>query len=225
MHHVTVIIPAYNEALRLPGVVEAVRHATLVDDILVIDDGSQDGTADVAAAAAVPCRRLEINQGKGTAMRVGAMAATGDVVLFLDADLQGLTSAQVDALIAPVLHRQADMSVGIFRGGRTFTDLAQRISPNLSGQRCLRRDAFLETPLIEGSRYGVEIALTIHAAAMKFATTVVPLDGVTHPVKEEKMGMWQGLLSRWRMWIDILVILLRYQLATRFSGRTAFTGK
>ena len=225
MHTVTVIIPAYNEAKRIQGVLDAVQQASLVQEVLVVDDGSRDKTTEIAQACGARCYRLPENRGKGTAMRTGAIMTTGDIILFLDADLRGLTPAHVDALIAPVLQNRAEMSVGIFRGGRAATDFAQRISPNLSGQRCLLRDFFLTAPLVDGSRSGVEIALTIHAHACKIPITSVVLDGVTHPVKEEKLGIVRGVISRTRMYSDIFTTLIRYQFATRFPGRAPMTNK
>ena len=219
MQTATVIIPAYNEATRLPQVLKVVQQATLVHEVLVVDDGSHDNTAAAAHACGVRTIQLSENQGKGSAMRAGALAASNDVLLFLDADLRGLTPAQVDALIRPIISGKADMSVGIFRGGRTATDLAQIISPSLSGQRCLHRDFFLAAPLIDGSRSGVEIALTIHARAHKLIIEVITLEGATHPMKEEKLGLVRGLFARWHMYSDILVTLLRYQLVTRLPGR------
>ena len=219
MHSVTAIIPAYNEATRIHNVLEVVRSSSLIDEILVVDDGSADNTAEVAERLGFTVVRLPENRGKGSAMRSGAIAARGDLLLFLDADLRGLTPAQVEALIVPVRTDRAEMSIGIFRGGRTSTDLAQVISPNISGQRCLYRDFFLSAPLIEGSRSGVEIALTIHARANKQAIEVVPLDGATHVMKEEKMGVWRGTVARYRMYGDILITLARYHLLARHLRR------
>lgn len=219
MDSVTVVIPAYNEAPRLAEVVKVVQAASLVQEIIVVDDGSLDGTAQVADTCGVRVCRLPENHGKGTAMRAGAQAAAGDIILFLDADLHGLTPAQVDALIRPVLTRQAHMSIGIFKGGRTATDLAQWVSPSLSGQRCLARDFLLTAPLIEGSRSGVEIALTAHAHACKLSIALVSLEGATHPMKEEKLGFIHGIFARGRMYMDILTTLVRYQLATKLPGK------
>lgn len=219
MHVVTVIIPAYNEAPRLAGVLDVVRRASLVQEIIVVDDGSTDATATVAHAHGVRLYRHAENQGKGTAMRTGALAATGDLLLFLDADLRNLLPAQVDALIAPVSEHQAEMSVGTFRGGHAVTDLAQRVSPNLSGQRCLHREFFLGAPLVDGSRFGVEIALTIHARACNLTRILVPLEGASHPMKEEKLGVLCGVLSRAHMYAEILFTFLRYHFAAHVPGR------
>ncbi|HEY3379824.1 MAG TPA: glycosyltransferase family 2 protein [Armatimonadota bacterium] len=220
MHAVTAVIPAYNEATRLPQVLRVVQQATLVHEIIVVDDGSHDGTAEAAHDCGVTVCRLPENCGKGTAMRAGALHATDDILLFLDADLIGLTPAQVDALIRPVLTEQVGMAVGIFQGGRTATDLAQFLSPSLSGQRCLTREFFLSAPLIEGSRSGVEVALTAHARAHHLALALVPLDGATHTMKEEKIGVLRGAFSRTRMYFDIVRTLLRYHLTTRVPGKS-----
>jgi len=221
MHAITAIIPAYNEATRIHNVLEVIRESSLIDEVLVVDDGSADNTAEIAEAMGIRVVRLPENRGKGTAMRAGAFAAGGDLLLFLDADLRGLTPAQVDALAAPVRSDRVDMAIGIFRGGRASTDLAQAISPNISGQRCLYRDFFLSAPLIDGSRSGVEIALTIHARANKLAIEVVPLDGATHVMKEEKMGLLRGAIARYKMYGDILITLARYHCLARQFRRAA----
>lgn len=215
----SVIIPAYNEAPRVAAVLEVVKAATLVQDILVVDDGSQDDTATVAEREGVRVLRLPRNRGKGSALRAGTLSVSSDLVLFLDADLRGLTPAQVDDLIRPVATKQADMTIGVFRGGRTATDLAQSLCPNISGQRCLARDVFLATPLVEGCRSGVEIAMTVHARACKLTIATVPLAGATHPMKEEKLGTIQGFLARMRMYVDIVVTLCRYHLTPRHPGK------
>lgn len=221
MDGVTVIIPAFNEAERIAAVLAAVRDARLVAEIIVVDDGSEDGTAGAAEASGVRVIRLPRNEGKGSAMRAGAAAAPGEVLLFLDADLCGLSADHVDALIHPVLAQRADMTIGVFRRGRTSTDWAQSLSPNISGQRCLLREFFLQAPLVEGSRSGVEIALTAHARACGLRTEVVPLEGATHVTKEEKRGLLPGVMARCRMFRDIFVTLARYHLLVRPHRRLA----
>jgi glycosyltransferase involved in cell wall biosynthesis len=221
MATVTVIIPAYNEAPRLPAVLATVQAARCVQEILVVDDGSTDETTAVATAHGVRVVRLAENQGKANALRAGAVQARGEILLFLDADLRGLQAAQVEALVNPVRAQHAAMTIGLFRGGRMATDLAQVISPNISGQRCLQREFFLSVPLLDGCRSGVEIAITVYARAAKLPITLVPLEGVTHVMKEEKIGYLPGLLARWRMYGEILLTLARYHLAARSLHRTS----
>lgn len=219
MHTVTAIIPAYNEAMRLADVLQVVKQSTLIHEIIVVDDGSQDETAHIAVQHGVRALRLPFNFGKGSAMHTGAVAARGDILLFLDADLRALTTEQVDSMIRPVISHEVEMTIGVFKGGRALTDLAQLISPNISGQRCLYRDFFLATPLVDGSRSGVEVLITAHARACKVDIAVVTLAGATHCMKEEKLGTWPGACARWRMYSEILFTLARYHLATRLPAR------
>jgi len=112
----SIVIPAYNEAARLPGTLRALgeRIGGSATEVVVVDDGSEDSTAAVAEAAsseALPITviRLPHNRGKGAAVRAGVAATTGDVVLYMDADLAtDLTG--VDDLLAHLA--AADVVVG-----------------------------------------------------------------------------------------------------------------
>jgi glycosyltransferase involved in cell wall biosynthesis len=206
---VTAIIPAYNEETRLPRVLEAVRAASLVDDILVVSDGSVDGTYEVARHFdGVRALQLPQNLGKGGAMHVGACHTEAPVIVFLDADLIGLTPEHVDSLVEPVYLEDADMTLGVFRGGRRATDLAQKLFPFVSGQRAIRRELFLEVPNVQFARFGVETQITRWAVRQRWRVQYVPLVGVTHPMKEEKLGRLRGTVARLRMYADIARILL-----------------
>lgn len=206
---VTVIIPAYNEETRLPRVLEAVRAATLVDEVLVVSDGSNDATYEVARRfSGVQAIQLPHNLGKGGAMYVGACHTQSPILLFLDADLIGLKPEHVDRLVEPLLRGEADMTLGVFRGGRRATDLAQKLFPFVSGQRAIRRELFLQVPNVQHARFGVETQITRWAVRHQWRVQHVALYGVTHPMKEEKLGRWRGTMARLRMYADIARILL-----------------
>ena len=194
------VVPAYNEAATIAPVVRAALAAG-VGPVLVVDDGSSDGTADVAQAAGADVVRLGVNRGKGGALQAGALAAGEDVLVLLDADLVGLRPEHVHA-------GEVDMTRGIFAGGRFRTSLAQRVTPQLSGQRALRREALLGVPGLGASRYGVEVAITRHAIGCGWRFVDVPLAGVSQVMKEEKRGLLKGLGSRARMYGEILSTLL-----------------
>jgi len=202
-------LPAYNERERLPAVLEAVKAAKSVNEIVVVSDGSTDGTYEFAAAdPAVKAVKLETNRGKAGAMRAGANSTDADVILFLDADLLGLSGEKVDAIVRPVVDDEADMAIGVFKGGRGATDLAQFLTPYISGQRAMRRATFLSIPELEHVRSGVETAITKYFRARGLRVCRVTLSGCTHVMKEEKLGLWKGVLSRMRMYYDISKILL-----------------
>jgi glycosyltransferase involved in cell wall biosynthesis len=177
--------------------------------VLVVDDGSNDGTAAAARAAGADVLRLELNRGKGGALAAAAEAVDTTVVVLLDADLTDLTPAHIHDLAAPVLAGEVDMTRGTFAGGRWRTDTAQRLVPQLNGQRALRRELLLSVPGLAESRYGVEIAITSQARRQGWTTRDVPLIGVSQVMKEEKRGWWQGVTARLAMYRDVLVTLLR----------------
>ena len=84
---VSVVIPSYNVAAFLPQAIESVRAQTRpVHEVIVVDDGSTDGTGEVAARLGAICLRTPSNAGPGAARNLGVRAATGDVVAFLDGD-------------------------------------------------------------------------------------------------------------------------------------------
>ena len=212
---VTAIIPAYNEEHRIAAVLAAVTAAT-VGRVIVVSDGSTDGTA--AAAQAVPgveVVTLPANRGKGGAMRAGAIRADADVLLFFDADLIGLTPNHVHDLLAPVCAGEAAMTMGIFRGGRLWTDMAQFFAPAITGQRAIRRDVFLQIPNLESVGYGIELAINDYVHSQGLVRRDVTLRGVTHPMKEEKLGWAKGAASRMQMYRQ----MLRFRLSLRKTPR------
>jgi glycosyltransferase involved in cell wall biosynthesis len=120
---VSVVIPVYNERGTIEQIVKAVRSAEIGDiEIIVVDDASTDGTQDVLkeqiSALADKIIYQPHNQGKGAALRAGFAAATGDIVLVQDADLE-YNPADYPTLLEPILTGKADAVFGSrFMGGR-----------------------------------------------------------------------------------------------------------
>lgn len=182
----------------------ALEDTAALDDILVVDDGSTDRTVDVLPSGnGVRALRLPQNVGKGGAMWAGAHETDADVLLFLDADLVGLRAEHVELILEPVVSGEADMCVGVFQGGRYWTDMAQRLAPHISGQRAISRDLFLSVPGVRRARSGAEVALTGHARISGWRVQSVPLTGITHVMKEEKMGALRGFGARMGMYWEI----------------------
>lgn len=202
------IIPAYNEEATIGDVVSTLRRVEMVDSILVVSDGSEDRTAQKARRAGARVIEHPQNQGKAAAMKTGFENTTAPVLLFLDADLIGLSPAHVELLLAPVVGGAADMAVGIFGEGRLTTDLAQLVAPYLSGQRAVRRqvlaDMFAAEPDAGASRFGIEVALTRYAKHADLEVVEVPLEEMSHRMKEEKLGPVKGMAARIKMYYEIL---------------------
>ncbi|HEX6569704.1 MAG TPA: glycosyltransferase [Acidimicrobiales bacterium] len=185
---VAAVIPAWNEAKTIGGVVYAALDARLVDDVIVVDNASTDATAAVAAAHGARVV-VEPTPGKGEAMRAGVAAAPlAGVVVFLDADLMGLRPEHIDSLVAAVAGRRADMACGLFDRGPLANPIFLAKLPVLTGQRALRRDLFDLLDLTDVHGYRVEAALNSLVAQRGLVRHDEVLPGLWHRTKQEKLG-------------------------------------
>jgi glycosyltransferase involved in cell wall biosynthesis len=201
---VTVVVPAYNEERTVGAVVRtALAARPLVTQVIVVDDGSDDRTAAEARAAGAELVACERNGGKALAVLQGVQRAREETLMFLDADLLGLRPEHLWDLALPVLEGRAHMSIGVFRRGRAATDLAQWLAPQLSGQRCLTKTLFEAAAPFPNPGFGLERALNRYARQARLPVAWVPLPGVSHLMKEEKRGLWKGVQSRLRMYVDL----------------------
>jgi len=202
---VAIIIPAYNEAERIGRVLRASLESKYADDVIVVCDGCRDNTAKVAARfAGARVLDLPVNVGKAGAMAAGVKTTDAEILMFVDADLIGLTSDHIDSIIRPLITNQCEMCIGVFRGGKFWSDAAQRITPYYSGQRAMRRSLFTAIPNLQDARMGVEIALNEHAKRVRARVLRVVLYGVSNCHKEQKMGLAQGIQARKQMFQEML---------------------
>lgn len=202
---VAAIVPAYNEAKTIGAVLGVLTKCRLINEVIVVSDGSTDDTVKIALQFdGVQVVELPENRGKGGAMKAGLEQTAAEIVLFLDADLIGLTEDHVNALLQPVLENQALMSLGVFEKGRVATDLAQKVAPYLSGQRALQRDLLSDLSDLDLTRFGVEVALHRYMEENKIPVALVNLPDLSHLMKEEKLGLWKGLAARGKMYWEII---------------------
>ena len=198
-----VIIPAFNEEERLPSVLSVVTACPSVRRVVVVDDGSQDNTAGVAEQFGVQLIRLESNRGKAGAVWVGLQEVRQPIVVLLDADLKGLRPDHVDALARPVAVDGVDMTLGLFKGGRIWTDLFHRLPRWVTGQRALPLERLRQLPDFSHLGYGLEATLSKFASEHNWRVKTVMLQGVSHVMKEEKIGYRRALASRVGMYWEI----------------------
>ncbi|MGM0688686.1 MAG: glycosyltransferase family 2 protein [Bacillota bacterium] len=207
---IAAIIPAYNEEKTIAGVLDALISSSLVSNIIVVSDGSEDGTVEAASAFDnVTVIDLLENRGKGGAVKAGLERCSEEIVLILDADLIGLNPGHVESLLNPVIKGEALMSVGLFEKGRAATDFAQKMAPFLSGQRALKRELLENISDLDLSRFGIEVALHQYVEENNIEAAEVQLPDLSHVMKEEKLGFWKGILARGKMYWEILKYVLR----------------
>lgn len=197
---VSVCIPARDEAATIAGVVSPIVDVLcgahrLVTEVIVADDGSVDGTGSLAAALGARVVRRTGRPGKGAAMADAARVATGDVVVFLDADVRNFAPHFVTGLLEPLLLDDGVVLVkasyrrpgedGPAEGGRVTELLARpllrRLYPELTfvrqplaGEVAVRREV-LETVALEPG-YGVEIGMLIDVAARYGQSAIAQVD-------------------------------------------------
>lgn len=202
---VAVIVPAYNEENRIAAVLEVVGQSSLVDEVLVVDDGSTDDTRREASGFGAKIVGSSSNRGKGAALQQGVAETTADVLVFIDADLVGLTQQHLTELVTPLLEDEdLEMTIGRFQGGRRRTDWAQTLVPSISGQRAVRRSFFVDLPDLAQTRFAAEVVMTKHAKENNKKVEEVLLADLTHIMKEEKLGFLRGFWARLGMYSDML---------------------
>ncbi len=213
---VSVIIPARNEADRIGLTIKALLESKPKEigkvEIVVVDDASKDETSEVAKrAGATKVIRLRRHGGKGAALRKGISEATGNVLLFVDADL-GETASGMWELVKPVINGETDMAIaappsdpagGGFGFVKKFSAWAIRTatgfvaSAPLSGQRAIKRSVLEKVSIADG--YAVETVLTIDAIKAGFRVMEVPTT-----LSHRALGKsWRGFIHRAKQFWDI----------------------
>jgi glucosyl-3-phosphoglycerate synthase len=201
-HAISVVIPAKNEAATVAAVVGSLRRvhgaevgSGLINEFVVVDDGSTDATATVARDAGARVHRIAGGVGKGLAMAEGALVARGDLVVFLDADVTDTDPAWIPQLLGPLLlDEEVELVKGFYQrpfggqptgGGRVteltarpvlallFPELADVLQP-LAGETAMRRATLLDLQI--ESNYGVEIGLLIDVAVRFGAPSIAQVD-------------------------------------------------
>src|SRR5688500_8540981 len=187
---ITVVIPVLNESATITSVVQYALSSPLVDEVIVVDDGSIDGTAELAAAAGARVITSSM-LGKGVSMEDGMRAAKNGTVLFLDGDLTGLEQLVIEAMVAPIFNESADFVKAKFSraAGRVtmltakplirtyFPELRQFDQP-LSGIMAARK-SLLEQLRFEND-YGVDIGLLIDASLARARLAEVDIGAIEH---------------------------------------------
>lgn len=196
---ISAIIAAYNEEKTIADVLGVLTRNPLIDEIIVVSDGSSDRTVEIARGfEGVTTLALRENQGKGYAMRVGVDYARHDVLFFVDGDMFNLTDQHVESLLLPVVRDRCDMNIGIRNRGpiRNFFHLQMKVGPVLSGIRVMKRAVWDTVPLRYQERFKIEAALNFFCSRAGFRQQQTVVYDLGHLIKEGKRGLLPGLSAR-----------------------------
>ena len=206
---ITAIVAAYNEDATIANVLVALKRSPLIDEVIVVSDGSTDRTVEIARSFDVKTIALRANCGKGYAMRVGVDNASNDVLFFVDGDMLNVSDEHIEALCLPVIADECDMNIGVRHRGPVldFLHLKMQCGPVLSGIRVMRRDVFDTVPAQYQETFKIEAALNCFCSRNGYRQRHTVIRNLGHITKEVKRGFVAGLRSRWEMSREVFLLL------------------
>ena len=226
----SIIIPCYNESKTIISLINAVKKSPITDrEIIVVDDGSKDGTCDILDQLIDPEVRVifhKVNQGKGAALRTGFQEATGDICIVQDADLE-YDPQEFPLVIQPIIDGKADVVFGSrFQSGRPhrvvyfwhrvgngvltlmsnlFTDL--NLSDMETCYKAFRREV-IQSINIRENRFGFEPEVTAKVSKMNLRIYEV---GISYYGRTYDEGKKIG----WKDGFRAIYCILKYNLWSR----------
>lgn len=201
----TCIIPFYNEEYRVFQVLEVVTQIKNIDQIICVDDGSEDDTADIIQKyyPTVELIRLPYNQGKAAAIRQGLQIAEHENILLMDADLQSINKSEVEKAIQAIAQHNLDMLI-LRRVNAPWFVKFDRGDILLSGERIVKKKDLLKIFNQNVNRYQVELAINLYMQKHKRNVRWMPWSA-TNTYKSKKIGLVAGYKKEFEMFTDIVL--------------------
>ncbi|MCK5822647.1 MAG: glycosyltransferase family 2 protein [Bacteroidales bacterium] len=195
MKKISVIICVYNEEKTIKDVVSIVCDY-FFDEVIVVNDGSTDKTDDILNELSKNYEfkyiKLEENKGKGFAIATGIENVSGEIIVFVDADLSNLKEDHLFELVMPLVHKKADMILG--QATETLIDYSINPFKSFTGERAvLKKDIFPIVDKMKNSRFGVETLINLYYQSEGKKVKYVMLKDLKHLTIFDKLSKQQAI--------------------------------
>jgi glycosyltransferase involved in cell wall biosynthesis len=213
---VSVIISAYNEEPRISGVLSVLEDHPLINEVIVVDDGSIDKTSDAVKKFNVILIENKANMGKTFSLKRGVEKSRNEVVLFLDADLVGLTKQNISDLINPVLDGFAELTLSLRGNSAGYMKLFK--IDWISGERAVRK-YLLYDPLIWSRQeigFSFEILMNKSVIDRGIIFQSIDLPNLKVINKSVKIGFFKGWIGEMKMIRDLFKVLPLHKIICQF---------
>lgn len=223
---VAAIVPALDEEANIADVLKVLINSKHLDEIIVVDDGSMDKTAEIGERMGVKVVKLPKigGSGKGNAMRQGLKATDAEIIAFFDADLIGLSEEHVSLLVEPMLKGNIEMCVGIRDRLSGWPQAMAQLDPMLAiaGERAIKKTLLEKIPDKFTKGFAIESALNYYCFINDLPIKHVLLAKIDHVLKEKKWGFFRGSWQRAKLIFQVAKI--RAVLFFKFFKRRFING-
>lgn len=202
---ISIIIPAYNEHERMVGVLETAVKSGL-GEVICVDDASSDNTREIAEnVKGVKVISYEKNQGKAYAVWMGVKEAKGDIVMFVDADLIGLTPALLNSLVDPLRSGKYDAAIGI-RGA-----VADKVffRPVNGDRAYFKKDILPYLEKFKNKGYGLELSINYEYRNKR--VKLVDFHQIHHLFQFKKKSFMGAIGQAGHQWREIYLLVLKHE--------------
>lgn len=213
MKKISCIVPAYNEATRILPVLDVLLKHPLIDEVIVINDASSDGTKELLnKVEGIVLVNNEINKGKTKSILTGLHKSKNDTVILIDSDLIGLSQKAITDLIDPVLKDQVDITISLRKNALSIYHMLG--IDFVSGERVFEKKILLENEeeLLGLPGFGLEVFINNIIISKNLRVRVVGWPEVISPRKSAKLGFFSGSWGDFKMIIHILRTVSLWQI-------------